>query len=276
MSKDKFQIRIGELAESREPLYLDLRKLVETRALIEASSGGGKSTLMRLIAERAAGVVQTIILDHEDEFPTLRNVLDVLLVGDGRDVPISVESAPLLARRLAETRISAVINLFDLPIKERREYVGAFLTELLSLKKDLWHPMFVMLDEAHIYAPEKGNEPSRAPVVNMMSQGRKREYCEIVATQRFSKIDKDAIADAKNVFIGGTFLDVDQKRAGDMLGKKTSEYSLLRDMATGEWYAFGQALVSSQRGVLRFYADKPQTEKPKSGTKILSYRKPPT
>lgn len=57
---DKFHIKIGELMGSREPVYLDLRKLVETRALIEASSGGGKSTLMRLIAERAAGVMQTI------------------------------------------------------------------------------------------------------------------------------------------------------------------------------------------------------------------------
>lgn len=263
---DKFQIKIGELVVSRKPVYLDLRKLVETRALIEASSGGGKSTLMRLIAERAAGVMQTIILDHEDEFVTLRKVLDVLLVGDRRDVPISVESAALLARRLADMRISAVVNLYDLELEGRRAFVAEFLNALLNVPKSMWHPMLLMLDEAHIYAPEKGNVPSRAAVVNMMSQGRKREFCEIVATQRFSKIDKDGIADAKNVFIGGTVLDVDQKRAGDILGLKTADYPLLRDMASGEWYAFGPALVSSQRGVIHFVADKPQTEKPKSGT----------
>jgi len=263
---DKFQIKIGELVVSREPVYLDLRKLVETRALIEASSGGGKSTLMRLIAERAAGVMQTIILDHEDEFVTLRKVLDVLLVGDGRDVPITVESAAMLARRLADMRISAVVNLYDLELEGRRAFVAEFLAALLNVPKSMWHPMLIMLDEAHIYAPEKGNTPSRAAVVNMMSQGRKREFCEIVATQRFSKIDKDGIADAKNVFIGGTVLDVDQKRAGDILGLKTADYPLLRDMGAGEWYAFGPALVSSQKGVIHFVADKPQTERPKSGT----------
>lgn len=263
---DKFHIKIGELIETREPVYLDLRKLVETRALIEASSGGGKSTLMRLIAERAAGVMQTIILDHEDEFVTLRNVLDVLLVGDGRDVPITVESAAMLARRLADMRISAVVNLYDLELEGRRAFVAEFLNALLNVPKSMWHPTLLMLDEAHIYAPEKGNVPSRAAVVNMMSQGRKREFCEIVATQRFSKIDKDGIADAKNVFIGGTVLDVDQKRAGDILGLKTADYPLLRDMGAGEWYAFGPALVCSQRGVIHFVADKPQTEKPKSGT----------
>lgn len=143
---DKFQIKIGELVVSREPVYLDLRKLVETRALIEASSGGGKSTLMRLIAERAAGVMQTIILDHEDEFVTLRKVLDVLLVGDGRDVPITVESAAMLARRLADMRISAVVNLYDLELEGRRAFVAEFLAALLNVPKSMWHPMLIMLD----------------------------------------------------------------------------------------------------------------------------------
>lgn len=125
LPKSQLHIKIGELVDTREPVYLDLRKLVETRALIEASSGGGKSTLMRLIAERAAGVMQTLILDHEDEFVTLRQVLDVLLVGDGRDVPITVESAALLARRLADMRISAVVNLYDLDLEVRCDACGA-------------------------------------------------------------------------------------------------------------------------------------------------------
>ncbi len=270
---NKYTIRIGETVDEHKPVYLDLHKLVDTRALFEASSGQGKSTLIRLIAERAAGLVQTIILDHEDEFPTLRTVADVLLVGDGRDLPIAVATASLLARRLAELQISAVINLYDLDLDARREYVGVFLSELLNTPKPLWHPMLIMLDEAHIYCPEKGDVPSRKPVVNMMSQGRKREYAELVATQRFSKIDKDAIADAKNVFIGGTWLDLDQKRAGDMLGLKSAEYTALRDLVPGEWYAFGQALVTADRGVVHFIADAPASGKPQSGRKSFAVPK---
>ena len=43
-------------------LELDLPTLVDTRLLIQANSGGGKSWLLRLIAERAG--IQTIVLDN--------------------------------------------------------------------------------------------------------------------------------------------------------------------------------------------------------------------
>jgi hypothetical protein len=43
---------IGQIV-SRENLELDLPTLVDTRLLIQANSGGGKSWLLRLIAERA-------------------------------------------------------------------------------------------------------------------------------------------------------------------------------------------------------------------------------
>lgn len=49
-------------------LRVDLQKLVGTRAAITASSGSGKSWLLRLIAEHTAGKVQAIILDPEGEF----------------------------------------------------------------------------------------------------------------------------------------------------------------------------------------------------------------
>jgi hypothetical protein len=40
-----------------------------------------------------------------------------------------------------------------------------------------------------------------------MSQGRKRGYAGIIATQRLSKFRKDAAAEANNVMIGRTWLD---------------------------------------------------------------------
>ena len=48
---------IGQII-SGEKLELDLPTLVDTRLLIQANSGGGKSWLLRLIAERAG--IQTI------------------------------------------------------------------------------------------------------------------------------------------------------------------------------------------------------------------------
>ena len=56
---------IGQIIAG-EKLELDLPTLVDTRLLIQANSGGGKSWLLRLIAERAG--IQTIVLDNEGEF----------------------------------------------------------------------------------------------------------------------------------------------------------------------------------------------------------------
>jgi DNA helicase HerA-like ATPase len=69
----------------------------------------------------------------------------------------------------------------------------------------------VILDEAHIYCPERGSGDSESTeaVISLMSQGRKRGYAGIIATQRLSKLHKDAAAEANNVIIGRTWLDAD-------------------------------------------------------------------
>src|ERR1700687_3959355 len=84
-------------------LELDLPTLVDTRLLIQANSGGGKSWLLRLIAERAG--IQTIVLDNEGEFASLREAVDVLLVGAGGQLPANPRHAALLARRLLEYKV---------------------------------------------------------------------------------------------------------------------------------------------------------------------------
>jgi hypothetical protein len=81
-------------------LECDLPKLVDTRLLIQANSGGGKSWLLRLIAERTG--IQTIVLDNEGEFASLREAVDMLLVGASGELPASPRHAALLARRQLE------------------------------------------------------------------------------------------------------------------------------------------------------------------------------
>jgi DNA helicase HerA-like ATPase len=75
------------------PLKLDLLRLVDSRALIQANSGGGKSYLLRGIAEQAADRIQTIILDPEGEFATLREKVDLLLVSREGEIRTDVRAA---------------------------------------------------------------------------------------------------------------------------------------------------------------------------------------
>src|SRR5687768_8577533 len=102
-----FQINDRE----EKPIVLDIVKLVDSRALIQANSGGGKSWLLRGLAENSSGRIQTIIIDSEGEFATLREKFDFALIGNSGEMPVDLRSAALLARKLIELNISAIVNL---------------------------------------------------------------------------------------------------------------------------------------------------------------------
>jgi len=227
---DGKEMIIGQIVDGGK-LECDLPTLVDTRLLIQANSGGGKSWLLRLIAERAN--IQTIVLDNEGEFASLREAVDMLLVGVGGELPANPRHAALLARRLVEYKVSAVVDLYELRLVERG----------------------------------LGEAESTEAAITLMSQGRKRGYAGIIATQRLSKLHKDAAAEANNVIIGRTWLDADQARAGDALGLSKADRLKLRDLEQGEFYAFGPAF--SRPGIVRFRSDPVRTTHPRPGQRHL-------
>lgn len=225
-------------------LVADLDTLLRTRLLIQANSGGGKSHAIRAMLEQTHGRVLHLVLDPEGEFATLREQFPYVLAGKEGDVPAHPKVARVLCRRLMEAGASAIIDLYDLTLSERREFVKLFLTELMALPRTLWQPTLVVLDEAHLFVPERGSGESQSTdaVIAVCTQGRKRGFCPVLATQRISKLHKDAAAELLNKLVGRTALDVDMKRAGDELGMDREQRLTLRDLAPGEFYAYGPAL----------------------------------
>lgn len=261
----KDQIIIGTAEDTQ--IHLNISKLVESRMVIQATSGGGKSGLVRVVCERVANSVPFIVLDREGEYATLREKVDLILVGPNGDIPTDLRSAELLARKLVELRTSAVVDLSDLKINEQRVFVARFCSAMVALPKELWHPTIVVIDEAQVFCPEKGGNAkdvvSTQPVIDLIAQGRKRGFSPILATQRFSKVHNDALAELKNVFIGSTWLDADQKKAGDYLGLTGNDRRGLRDVPRQTFYAFGPAL--SERGVNQVRIDNAESTFPKAG-----------
>ncbi|KKM69212.1 hypothetical protein LCGC14_1453210, partial [marine sediment metagenome] len=145
---------------------------------------------------------------------------------------------------------------------------------MVNAPKALWHPVLVILDEAHVFAPEKSKSESVGAVIDMETRGRKRGFCLIPATQRLSKLNKDVAAECNNKMIGRTGLDIDMKRAAEELGFVSKQQMLgLRDLAPGEFYAFGPALC---RSVQKIKVGNVQTTHPRSGDKIKSFTPAPT
>src|SRR2546428_7941402 len=97
-----------------ESVTFDLPTLLDTRLLVQANSGGGKSWLLRRLLEQSHGKVQQIVIDLEGEFATLREKYDYVLAGKEGDTPADPRSAGLLAKRLLELQVSAIIDLYDL------------------------------------------------------------------------------------------------------------------------------------------------------------------
>lgn len=187
------------------------------------------------------------------------------------DAVVHPRTAKLLARRLLETGVSAVLDIYDLKPHERKSFVSNFLEAFVDAPKKLWHPVLIVLDEAHVFAPEQGKSESLGAVIDLATRGRKRGFCLCAATQRLSKLHKDVAAEMNNKMIGRTGLDIDIKRAADELGMTHREATAqLRFLEAGEWYVFGPAL---SRTIEKIKVGPVQTTHPKVGQRMMT--KPP-
>lgn len=259
---------------------LDLATLIDTRLLIQSNSGGGKSYAIRRLLETSYGLVQQIVLDLEGEFATLREKFDYIIAGKGGDIPADPRTANLLARRLLELGVSAICDLYELKAHDRIRFVRLFLEALMNVPRSLWKPVLVIVDEAHFFCPEKGQAESHQAIIDLCTRGRKRGFCGVLATQRLSKLHKDACAELLNKMIGRTSLDIDQTRAADELGMRGKDSRIaLRNLHPGEFHIYGPALHiggKHSNDVIRFKVGQVRTTHPKVGARRIEAPPAPT
>lgn len=255
-------------------ISIDLSRLIETRLLIQANSGAGKSFAIRKLLEETHGEVQQIVLDMEGEFSTLREKFDYVLAGKGGDVEASPRTAELLARKILKLGVSLIVDLYELKKHERILFVKNFAEALVNAPKELWHPAIIVIDEAHVFVPEKGESAAASAVTDLATRGRKRGFCTVLATQRLSKLNKDAAAECLNKLIGRTSLDIDRKRASDELGFFNQKDSLtLRSLKPGNFFSFGPAISDE---VIQCKIGEVKTSHPKAGQRLGLRKTRPT
>lgn len=245
-------LTLGTALATGKPLAIDLDVLIRTRLLITANSGGGKSWLLRRFAEQLFGKVPVIIIDPEGEFASLRERYGYVLVGKGGETPADTRSAALVAHKLLELRASAVCDLYDLPHLQRHTWVRLFLEALMNAPKRLWHPTIVAVDEVHRYAPERGEGESEAlpATIALATDGRKRGFCAAFATQRLSKLSKNASAELLNRLVGPTFEDLDLDRSANLLSilrpERPAFFAEMKVQEPGLFWGLGRAIATTR------------------------------
>ncbi len=260
-------------ASGKQSFHLDPERLLDTRMLVMASSGGGKSWFLRKLIEGLHGQVQIIVLDIEGEFGTLRSHYPFVLAGKGGDITADPRYADTLAKKLLELRADTICDLYELKQLERIRFVRLFLEAMINAPKDLWRPVVVILDEGHLFCPEDGKAESANAVIDLASRGRKRGFSLVVATQRLSKLNKGCAAELQNKVIGLANIDLDRKRGAGELGFSDKDDILaMRDLDPGDFFALGPAF--DFRGVQKVKIGKVVTAHPKSGSGRLAVHMP--
>jgi hypothetical protein len=226
---------------------INLPVLLESRMLVQANSGAGKSWTLRRILEQTASGVQQLVLDPEGEFASLREKFDYIVCAPhGADAVATPQTAAALARALWESGTSAILDIYELKAHERILFTRRFLEALINAPKSIWHPTLVAIDEIQMFAPQVGSAESLAAVIDLASRGRKRGLALVGATQRLSKLHKDVAAELLNKVIMRTGLDVDVARAADEIGlAKAGASQILRSLEPGEAFVFGPALTTA-------------------------------
>jgi len=252
-------------------ISIDLQKLIRSKLLIQAGSDGGKSQTARKIIEESFGKVQIIIMDPEDEYASLREKYDFVLIGEGGEIPINTKYAEVIAHKLLETGMSAIINLYEMKPDDRILFVRDFINAMTYAPKKLWHACMVVIDEFQLFAPEDGRAASTPAMREAGTRWRKRGFFFVLMTQRISMVDKTVVGQCHNRLIGFNSLDIDVERAGKELGFKKERWNELKHLLSGEFYAYGPAI---SREVVKFRAKNVITKHPKSGE--IMKTKPPT
>ncbi len=249
------QLRDGDIligdADTGGQIGLDLARLIDGRLLVQGASGAGKSWTLRRLLEQSYGSIQQIVIDPEGEFGTLAVAKGHLRLDAAQ---LDVAALATAARSIRAHRISVLLDLSDCEREDQMMAVAAFLRALIDAPREDSHAALVAIDEAHLFAPFGGDAAAPSSVrkaaigalTDLMSRGRKRGLCGVLATQRLARLSKSVASEATNFLVGLNTLDLDIRRAAETIGWDARRaFDRLPMLEPGDFVAVGPAFSRS-------------------------------
>lgn len=240
--------------EFGEAIGIDLARLLDGRLLVQGTSGAGKSWTLRRLIEQTHGRVQQIIVDPEGEFKSIAERFGHFHIEAHK---LDMAAMAVLGARVRAHRLSVLLDMSELDREGQMQAIAAFFQALIDAPRAHWHPCLIFVDEAHLFAPFGGQSTAATSVrkaaigavVDLMSRGRKRGLCGVLATQRLARLSKSVVSEMHNFLVGMNSLDLDIRRAAETIGWDASRgFDRLPMLAPGDFIAVGPAFSHSPIG----------------------------
>ena len=156
---------------------------------------------------------------------------------------MTAETVGGAVKALVPAGVNLILDLSDYGEEERDAICAAAVNDLMALKRQAGRHLLVVCDEVQMLAPQGANSgDSLAALTDLALRGRKRGFGLVISTQRLALVNKNLLAMCSNRLFGLTTLGNDLKRAAEELGFSARERSKLKNLAPGEFFAFGPAI----------------------------------
>lgn len=180
------------------------------RCAIAASSGGGKSYLVNILVEELRKLgVPVLVIDSEGEYRSLRQLGGVMIAGKLGNVAVGSQGWIEQVLEWIEQGLGVVVDLYKLKRPVMFEYYVTLLTAFVEWQRAKreqgeHEAMVLVVEEAHIYAPQKRvkNQEAVDITTEISQRGRKDGINTIFVTQRPNALEKDVLSQSNIRFIG--------------------------------------------------------------------------
>lgn len=236
---------------------LPINVITQRLAALGISGSGKTYAVMKLVEEVLEAKGQVIVIDTMGNWWGLRLAANgkgkglpiPIFGGDRADVPLSAGQGKQTAELAARSKASMILDVSDFVDDELYQFIRAFSTAFLRVKKTHRSPVLVVWEECQECVPEiskdKEAHKMRQEVVRLIKKGRNHGVGTLLISQRAAAVSKEALNQVETLFAFRTGGTQDRTAISDWLTKKAREKTDLIEelpsLPTGTCYIYSPA-----------------------------------
>lgn len=252
-------------------LQIDLQRAAGQRIAVIGKSGSGKTNSLIVFTEEWNGCgLPATIIDPMAQFVTLPDRQPAILAGRGKTAHIAIDekNAASLAEFSLRERVTIILDFSLYSDDETMEILKAYLEALWAriFLLEEPQPYALIIDEAHLFAPQSGITPLSKTIIDMAKRGRHKRLTTVVATQRAAAITKEFLTQATLLIAHRLSFGIDTNILKEQLPLPGQQLNaMMRKLQTGAALVIGDAALVGDEDYLMVQV-RQASESPSAGS----------